>query len=90
MPVIWKGRAAIFRREVGDGEHAEVVIEGRIYRVRLNELRRSPIGRHPQRVHEPLNHVAEVLVASYVDQLGRDLFKRLGLNIRAQHLRDLV
>jgi hypothetical protein len=23
MPVLWKGRAAIFRREVGDGEHAE-------------------------------------------------------------------
>src|SRR5262250_1517296 len=23
MPVLWKGRAGIFRREVGDGEHAE-------------------------------------------------------------------
>jgi hypothetical protein len=30
-----EGRAGIFRREVGDGEHAEVVIEGRVYRVRL-------------------------------------------------------
>src|SRR5437763_8628512 len=32
MPVSWKGRAGIFRRDVGDGEHAEVVIEGRVYR----------------------------------------------------------
>ena len=32
MPVLWKGRAGIFRRDVGDGEHAEVVIEGRVYR----------------------------------------------------------
>jgi hypothetical protein len=31
---------------------------------------------HPQRVYEPLNRVAEVLVASYLDQLGRDLIKR--------------
>ena len=27
-----------FRRETGDGEHAEVVIAGRTYRVRLEEL----------------------------------------------------
>jgi len=27
-----------FRRDVGDGEHAEVVIDGRVYRVRLSEL----------------------------------------------------
>jgi hypothetical protein len=39
MPVLWKGRAGIFRRDVGDGEHVEVVIEGRIYRVRIGELR---------------------------------------------------
>ena len=39
MPVLWRGRAGIFRREVGDGEHAEVVIEGRVYRVRIAELR---------------------------------------------------
>ena len=38
MPVLWSGRAGVFRREVGDGEHAEVVIDGRIYRVRLREL----------------------------------------------------
>ena len=39
MPVLWKGRAGIFRREVGDGEHAEVVIDGRVYRVRIADLR---------------------------------------------------
>ena len=38
MPVLWKGRAAVFRRDVGDGEHAEVVINGRVYRVRFSEL----------------------------------------------------
>jgi hypothetical protein len=38
MPVLWKGREGIFRRDVGDGEHAEVVIEGRVYRVRIAEL----------------------------------------------------
>ena len=38
MPVLWKGRAGVFRRDVGDGEHAEVVIDGRVYRVRLSEL----------------------------------------------------
>jgi hypothetical protein len=37
MPVLWKGRPAVFHRDVGDGEHAEVVIDGRIYRVRLSE-----------------------------------------------------
>ena len=36
--VHWKGRIETFRRDVGDGEHAEVVIEGRVYRVRLGEL----------------------------------------------------
>ena len=25
MPVLWKGRAAVFRREVGDGEHARLL-----------------------------------------------------------------
>jgi hypothetical protein len=39
MPVLWKGRAGIFRRDVGDGEHAEVVIDGRVYRARIEELR---------------------------------------------------
>ena len=36
--VRWKGRAAVFRREVGDGEHAEIVIDERVYRVRTIEL----------------------------------------------------
>ena len=39
MPVLWKGRAGIFRRDAGDGEHAEVLIDGRIYRIRLSELK---------------------------------------------------
>jgi len=36
--VKWKGRDGVFRREVDDGEHAEVAIGERIYRVRLTEL----------------------------------------------------
>ena len=36
--VHWKGRIGSFRRDVGDGEHAEVVIEQRVYRVRIAEL----------------------------------------------------
>jgi hypothetical protein len=38
MPVSWSGRAGVFRREVGDGEHAEVLIDGRVYRVHSREL----------------------------------------------------
>ena len=37
--VHWQGRIGTFRRDVGDGEHAEVVIEGRVYRVRIAGLR---------------------------------------------------
>jgi hypothetical protein len=33
--VHWKGRIGTFRRDVGDGEHVEIVIEQRIYRVRI-------------------------------------------------------
>jgi hypothetical protein len=36
--VRWHGRVGIFRRDVGDGEHAEIVIAERVYRVRVNEL----------------------------------------------------
>jgi hypothetical protein len=36
--VRWKGRAGVFRRDVGDGEHAEIVIAERVYRVRISEL----------------------------------------------------
>ena len=38
MPVLWSGRPGGFRRDVGDGEHAEVLIDGRVYRVRLSEI----------------------------------------------------
>ena len=38
MPVLWKGRTGVFRRDIGDSEHAEVMVEGRIYRVRTSEL----------------------------------------------------
>src|SRR4051794_11608466 len=34
----WQGRAAVYRRDVGDGEHAEIVIGERVYRVRSKEL----------------------------------------------------
>ena len=36
--VHWKGRAGVFRGDVGDGEHSEVLIDGRVYRVRTGEL----------------------------------------------------
>jgi hypothetical protein len=36
--LFWKGRAGIFRRDVGDGEYAEIVIADRIYRVQIGEL----------------------------------------------------
>jgi hypothetical protein len=37
-PVRWKGRAGVFRRDVGDDQHAEIVIAERVYRVRTSEL----------------------------------------------------
>jgi hypothetical protein len=36
--VRWQGRAGVFRREVGDGEHVEITLNDRVYRVRLQEL----------------------------------------------------
>jgi hypothetical protein len=36
--VQWKGRSGSYGRDVGDGEHAEVVVAERIYRVLLSEL----------------------------------------------------
>lgn len=36
--VRWQGKPGVFRREVGDDEHAEVTIGERIYRVRLRDL----------------------------------------------------
>ena len=37
-PVRWKDRQGVFRRETGDGEHSEIVIAERIYRVKTSEL----------------------------------------------------
>ena len=37
--VHWKDRVGTFRRDLGDGEHAEIVIEQRAYRVRIGKLR---------------------------------------------------
>jgi surface antigen len=37
-PVRWKDRTGLFRREVGDNEHAEIAIAERVYRVKLSEL----------------------------------------------------
>ena len=36
--VSWQGRTGIFRRDVSDGEHGEIVIAERVYRVRIKEL----------------------------------------------------
>jgi hypothetical protein len=36
--VRWQSRAGVFRRDLGDGEHAEIVIGERVYRVRAREL----------------------------------------------------
>ncbi len=37
-PVRWKDRRGVFKRDVGDGEHSEVVIADRVYRVITSEL----------------------------------------------------
>jgi hypothetical protein len=36
--VRWQDRIGVFRRDVGDSEHAEIVIADRIYRVRVEDL----------------------------------------------------
>jgi hypothetical protein len=36
--VRWQGRAGVFRRDVGDDQHGEVLVGERVYRVRLTEL----------------------------------------------------
>jgi hypothetical protein len=36
--VHWRERVGVFSREVGDGEHAEIKISDRTYRVRVEEL----------------------------------------------------
>jgi hypothetical protein len=37
-PVRWKDRQGVFKRDVGDGEHSEVLIAERVYRVITREL----------------------------------------------------
>jgi hypothetical protein len=36
--VHWLDRIGVFRRDLGDGEHAEIVIADRTYRVRVGDL----------------------------------------------------
>jgi hypothetical protein len=36
--VRWKDRSGVYRRDVGDGEHSEIVVVDRVYRVRTSEL----------------------------------------------------
>jgi hypothetical protein len=36
--VRWQDRAGVFRRDLGDDEHAEIVIADRVYRVRIRDL----------------------------------------------------
>ena len=36
--VRWRERTGVFRRDVGDSEHAEIVIADRTYRVRVEDL----------------------------------------------------
>lgn len=41
--VRWRDRIGDFQRDVGDGEHAEIMIADRTYRVRLEEACLRPI-----------------------------------------------
>jgi len=36
--VRWRDRNGDFRRDIGDGEHAEIMISDRTYRVRVGDL----------------------------------------------------
>ena len=36
--VRWRDRTGVFHRDLGDGEHAEIVIVDRTYRVRVGDL----------------------------------------------------
>jgi hypothetical protein len=36
--VRWQDRVGDFQRDTGDGEHAEIMIADRMYRVRIEEL----------------------------------------------------
>jgi hypothetical protein len=37
-PVRWKDRRGTYQRDVGDGEHSEIQIGERVYRVKTSEL----------------------------------------------------
>jgi hypothetical protein len=37
-PVRWKDRRGVFKRDVGDGKHSEVLIAERVYRIITSEL----------------------------------------------------
>jgi hypothetical protein len=37
-PVRWKDRRGIFKRDCGDGEHSEIQLDDRIWRVKTSEL----------------------------------------------------
>ena len=37
-PVRWRDRSGVFHRDLGDGEHAEIVIADRTNRVRVGDL----------------------------------------------------
>jgi len=39
--VCWRERAGTYRRDTGDGEHVEIVMAERVYRVRRAELRQG-------------------------------------------------
>jgi hypothetical protein len=39
--VRWRERAGTYRRDTGDGEHVEIVMAERVYRVRRAELRQG-------------------------------------------------
>jgi hypothetical protein len=36
--VRWRDRVGVFHRDLGDGEHAEIMIADRTYRVRVGDL----------------------------------------------------
>jgi hypothetical protein len=36
--VRWKGRVGRYRRDIGDGEHCEILLESRVYRVPTRDL----------------------------------------------------
>jgi hypothetical protein len=39
--VRWRDRSGTYRRDTGDGEHVEIVIAERVYRMRRAELRQG-------------------------------------------------